>query len=136
MDAVQARSRDISEVVGVLEGIAFQTADVLEALQDDSGLALDELRVDGGASRNDTLMQIQADLIGIPVVRPEITETTALGAAYLAGLAVGLWSGQDEIEALWREGARFEPSMGDSERAALRERWTEAVERAKGWERA
>ena len=119
-----------------LDGIAFQVADVLDALEDDSGLALDELRVDGGASRNDTLMQIQADLIGIPVVRPEITETTALGAAYLAGLAVGFWSGQDEIESLWREDRRFEPRMGDAERAALRERWSEAVARAKGWEPA
>ncbi|HLU82979.1 MAG TPA: FGGY-family carbohydrate kinase, partial [Trueperaceae bacterium] len=117
-----------------LEGIAFQVADITEALRQDSGLALTELRVDGGASRNDTLMQQQADLLGLDVVRPKVTETTALGAAFLAGLAVGLWHSQDEVAALVIPDRVFEPRMADSERAAKRARWTEAVERSKGWE--
>jgi glycerol kinase len=93
-----------------------------------------ELRVDGGACRNDLLMQFQADLIGVPVVRPEVTETTALGAAYLAGLAVGFWKTTDEIASQWRVERRFEPKMPADKARGLRARWTRALERAKGWE--
>ncbi len=117
-----------------LEGIALQVADVVDVLEADSGIELTELRVDGGASRNDLLMQLQADLLDLPVVRPEITETTALGAAYLAGLAVGVWPDAASVAAQWREERRFEPRMSRSEREAMRERWLRAVERAKGWE--
>ena len=116
-----------------LEAIAFQVVDVVEAMERDSGIPLTELRVDGGASRNDLLMQIQADLLGVPVVRPEITETTALGAAYLAGLAVGFWRGTDELAAQWTEGARFEPAMEADHRQRLLGRWHDALERARGW---
>lgn len=116
-----------------LESIAFQSNDVLAAMQRDAGRALTELRVDGGAARNDLLMQFQADVMGVPVVRPEITETTALGAAYLAGLATGVWSGFDEIASLWRAERRFEPLMSADERAALGTRWQRAVERAGQW---
>lgn len=117
-----------------LEGIALQVTDVVEVLEADSGIRLTELRVDGGASRNDLLMQLQADLLDLPVVRPEVTETTALGAAYLAGLAVGTWPSAGSVAQNWREERRFEPRMGSEERAAMRERWQRAVERAKGWE--
>jgi glycerol kinase len=94
---------------------------------------VDELRVDGGASRNDTLLQFQADLLGIPVVRPAITETTSLGAAYLAGLASGFWSNQEEIEHQWKVDKEFHPARGRDEMQALRERWTDAVGRSRGW---
>ena len=116
-----------------LEGIAFQTADVLHAMEGDAGVRLAELRVDGGAARNDLLMQFQADLIGVPVTRPRITETTALGAAYLAGLAVGCWGSDDEVAAHWQTDRIFEP-LRDTERAAnaMRE-WHKALERAKNW---
>jgi glycerol kinase len=100
----------------------------------DAGTGLAELRVDGGAAKNDLLMQFQADVIGVPVVRPEVTETTALGAAYLAGLAVGYWKSTDETARQWRAERRFEPKMPAAAAAALRARWTRAVERAKGWE--
>ena len=117
-----------------LEGIAFQVADIVDVLRRDSGLDLSELRVDGGASRNDTLMQNQADLLGIRVTRPLVTETTALGAAFLAGLAVGLWSELDEVAALVRPDRVFEPDMDAGERRTQRARWSEAVERSKGWD--
>lgn len=116
-----------------LEGIAFQVVDVIRAMEDDAGFALSELRVDGGASRNDLLMQMQADLLGVPVVRPEVTETTALGAAYLAGLAVGFWPDRRTLTDQWQEGARFEPTMKESEREALVHGWHRAVSRATGW---
>jgi glycerol kinase len=90
-----------------LEAIAYQVADVIGVMEKDSGITLAELRVDGGASRNDLLMQFQADILGVPVVRPKVTETTALGAAFLAGLATGFWSGEDELKQLWQEDARF-----------------------------
>jgi glycerol kinase len=93
-----------------------------------------EVRADGGAARNDLLMQFQADLLGVPVLRPEVTETTALGAAYLAGLAVGFWESTEEIAAQWQCERRFEPAMGADQRAALLSRWSRAVERAKGWD--
>ena len=115
-----------------LEGIAYQVADIVDAIEAD-GVSLDELRVDGGAANNDLLLQFQADLLGVSVVRPEITETTALGAAYLAGLAVGFWSGQDEIAEQWRVAKRFEPRLSEEARATLRDRWNEALSRAERW---
>jgi glycerol kinase len=118
-----------------LEGIAYQVADLLDAMRADAGVPLKELRVDGGASRNDLLMQFQADLLDTPVVRPAVAETTALGAAYLAGLGVGFWKSPDEIAGQWRVARRFDPRMPLARAEALREGWRAAVERAKGWER-
>jgi glycerol kinase len=115
-----------------LESIALQSADVLDAMRRDSGLELSELRVDGGASVNDLLMQIQADVAGIPVVRARMSETTALGAAYLAGLATGFWS-PDTIDAQWEADRTFEPRISADERAAKIATWHRAVDRAKGW---
>jgi glycerol kinase len=116
-----------------LESIAYQSADLLEAMQKDAALSLAELRVDGGAACNDLLMQFQADVLGVPVVRPMVTETTALGAAYLAGLGVGFWSSQDEIAAQWQVERRFEPQMSSDERAQRVMTWRRAVERARAW---
>ena len=116
-----------------LEGIGYQTADVLSAMMNDSGLKLTELRVDGGATRNDALMQFQADVLGVPVVRPRIQETTALGAAYLAGLGVGFWKGAGELDSQWQAERVFEPAMDRSQAADLLARWRGAVERAKAW---
>jgi glycerol kinase len=118
-----------------LESIAYQVADLLDAMRADAGVALTELRVDGGAATNDMLMQFQADMLGVPVVRPAVTETTALGAAYLAGLAVGYWKSIDAVTGQWRIDRRFEPRMPRAAAAALRERWTAALARSKGWER-
>ncbi len=116
-----------------LESIAYQVDDLLDAVHRDSGIALAELRVDGGASTNDALMQFQADLLGVPVVRPAVIETTALGAAYLAGLAVGFWGSAAEVSRQWRAEHRFEPRMPRADAERLRTRWREAVSRAKGW---
>jgi glycerol kinase len=116
-----------------LESIAFQSADVLEAMQKDSGEKLKELRVDGGAAANDLLMQFQADLLGVPVVRPKVLETTALGAAYLAGLTVDLWKSREELASHWQLDRRFEPSMARKDAAALLGRWREAVQRSLKW---
>lgn len=116
-----------------LEAIAFQSADLLAAMEKDAGHPLSELRVDGGAARNDLLMQFQADLLGVPVVRPRVTETTALGAAYLAGLAVGFWQDEAELAALWQAERRFAPNMPETRRAALFGEWHRAVERALRW---
>ena len=119
-----------------LESVAFQSAELLLAMQQDtaqSGIQLQELRVDGGGSTNDAMMQFQADILGVPVVRPRVTETTALGAAYLAGLAVGFWSGQDELRSLWQVGRRFEPDMTQDDRQARMHTWKRAVERSQGW---
>lgn len=116
-----------------LEGIALQVADVLAAMQKDSKIKLTELRVDGGASKNNLLMQMQADFLGIPVVRPRITETTALGAAYLAGLAVGIWENTEEIASQWAIDRRFEPAISEVDRQAKLTRWHQAIERARGW---
>ena len=116
-----------------LEAIAFQVRDVLDAMRADTGIAIAELRVDGGASVNDLLMQLQADLLGVRVVRPTITETTALGAAYLAGLAVGVWKSVDEIAAKWKVDRVFEPAMDETLRDAKVKAWARAVERARGW---
>jgi glycerol kinase len=118
-----------------VEAIAYQVADLLDAVHRDSGIALSEMRVDGGAATNDALMQFQADLLGVPVVRPAVTETTALGAAYLAGLAVGFWSSPAEIARQWRVERRFEPTMRRSQADALRSRWHDALARAKDWAR-
>ncbi len=110
-----------------LEAIAFQSRDVLDAMQADAGIALTELKVDGGASRNDLLMQIQADVLGVPVVRPEYVETTVLGAAYLAGMAVGVWSDREAVRDSWRMGRRFEPSWSADERDLRYAGWQRAV---------
>jgi glycerol kinase len=118
-----------------LESIAYQVADILEAIHGDSGITLSELRVDGGAAANDLLMQFQADLLGVPVLRPAVTETTALGAAYLAGLAVGFWSSVDEIARQWRTERRFDPAMAPGDARALRARWHDALARSRGWVR-
>jgi glycerol kinase len=118
-----------------LESIAFQSAEVLEAMQKDSGEKLAELRVDGGAAANDLLMQFQADLLVVPVVRPRVLETTALGAAYLAGLTVDLWNSRDEIAQHWQAQRRFEPRMSPAERETRMTRWREAVSRARNWAR-
>jgi glycerol kinase len=117
-----------------LESIAFQVADVLDAMGRDSGLSLSELRVDGGAAVNETLLQFQSDLLGIPVVRPVVMETTALGVAYMAGLAVGFWRDAGAIAAIPLDEKRFEPRMARSQSEELRGRWNQALSRAKGWE--
>jgi glycerol kinase len=118
-----------------LEAIAFQSAELLQAMREDAGMTPTELRVDGGASNNAMLMQFQADISGIPVVRPRVTESTALGAAYLAGLAAGVWKSRDDIAHHWKAAARFEPRMSPPEAASRVARWREAVERARGWAR-
>lgn len=116
-----------------LESIAYQTGDVLHAMEEDTGLSLRELRVDGGASSNNFLMQFQADIVGRTIRRPKIRETTALGAAYLAGLATGVWSGPEEIRSQWTLDRVFEPQMSAGERETLQRGWHRAVERAQGW---
>lgn len=116
-----------------LESIAYQSADVLQAMQADASVPLTELRVDGGAARNDFLMQFQADILGVPVIRPTITETTALGAAYLAGLATGFWQSRNEIAAQWQMERRFDPRMAAQEREELLHLWRRAVSRAAAW---
>ncbi|MCF6463660.1 glycerol kinase GlpK [Clostridium sp. Cult1] len=117
-----------------LESIAYQTRDVLEAMQEDSGIDLQDLRVDGGAVANNFLMQFQSDILGVPVHRPEIIETTALGAAYLAGLAVGFWSDKEEITKRWSVDRVFETEMEDEEKERLYKGWKKAVERSHKWE--
>jgi glycerol kinase len=117
-----------------LEGIAFQVSDVLRAMQADAKIKLKELRVDGGASANNLLMQFQSNLLGVPVVRPKVTETTALGAAYLAGLAVGYWEDRKQIAAQWQVDRRFTPAMKSSQRSKLEQGWNKALERARRWE--
>jgi glycerol kinase len=116
-----------------LEAIAYQSAELMAAMQKDAAIPLAEVRADGGAARNDLLMQFQADLLGVPVVRPTVTETTALGAAYLAGLAVGFWDTQEEIAAQWSCERRFDPAMPADRRAELLGQWGRAVERSKAW---
>lgn len=116
-----------------LESIAFQTADVVDAMQADAATPIAEMRVDGGASRNDLLMQFQADVLNVPVLRSKIQETTALGAAYLAGLGVRFWNDEAELARHWRLDRRFEPVMGEPQRAELRAEWRKAVGRAKEW---
>jgi len=122
-------------VRAVLEAICYQTRDVVEAMRQDSGIALKELRCDGGACGNGFLMQFQSDILGVPVEVPAVSETTALGAAYLAGLATGFWSSRTEIDAKWRLARRYTPGMGEREREMLYRKWSMAVERAKNWAR-
>jgi glycerol kinase len=116
-----------------LESIAYQTKDVVDSMEKDSGIQLKEFRADGGAVANAWLMQFQADILGVPVEVPQITETTALGAAYLAGLATGFWESREELDARWKMAQRYEPQMDEEERERLQKQWQEAVERAKDW---
>jgi glycerol kinase len=116
-----------------LESIAFQSAELLGAMQADAGQPLIELRVDGGATANDLLMQFQADLLGVPVVRPRVTETTALGAAYLAGLATGFWTSEAELAASWQVERRFEPTISRDQAGERMRQWSRAVERSRRW---
>ena len=116
-----------------LEAAAFQSREVIEAMEADSGVPLVTLKVDGGMVLNDTLMQFQSDILGVPVIRPKVIETTALGAAYAAGLAVGFWATQDDIRANWAEGKRWEPQMSEAERERLYARWRQAVTRTFDW---
>jgi len=122
-------------VRAALEGIAYQTYDVVRALEDDTGERLNELRVDGGAARNDFLCQFQSDLLGIPLVRPSILETTALGAAFAAGVSIGFWEDLAALRSLYRVERHYMPLMKEAERERLLADWTRAVERAKDWER-
>ena len=115
-----------------LEGIAYETVDAVRAQEAASGERLAVLKADGGAVANRWLMQFQADVLGAPVVVPEIAETTALGAAYLAGIAAGRWT-REQVREMWREAARYEPAMGDDQRAELLSNWTRAVERSRNW---
>jgi glycerol kinase len=117
-----------------LEAIAFQNVDVLAAMQKDAKITLTELRVDGGATANNLLMQFQADILGVPVVRPQVLETTALGAGYLAGLAVGYWKDAADVAANWKVDRVFEPAMDGGRVQQLVAGWKKAVERAKHWE--
>jgi glycerol kinase len=116
-----------------LEAIAFQSAELIAAMAADSGIALKELRVDGGATANNLLMQMQADLLGVPVVRPKVTETTALGAAYLAGLACGFWKDEAQIASLWSRDRVFEPMLSRDEASSRLAEWKRAVERSRAW---
>jgi glycerol kinase len=116
-----------------VDSIALQVSDLADAMRNDASSALHELRVDGGASVNDVLLQYQADIMQLPVVRPKVTETTALGAAYLAGLATGMWKRLDEIAHHWQVDRRFEPAMSADEAANIRARWHEAVKRSQHW---
>jgi glycerol kinase len=120
--------------LAALEGIVLQVMDVLKAMEGDSGIKLKELRADGGASANDLLMQLQADILNVPVVRPKVPETTALGAAYLAGLAVGFWKNQADIARQWQVDKRFKPAMKPAIRARITKGWVRALGRAKAWE--
>ncbi|MBI2942514.1 MAG: glycerol kinase GlpK [Chloroflexi bacterium] len=120
-------------VRAALEAIAYQTRDVVDAMSREAGIPLGELRVDGGAAANDFLCQFQADILEAPVVRPRVTETTGLGAAYLAGLAVGVWRSRDELAGLWQAERRFEPRMPASERERLYGGWRRAIERSRAW---
>src|SRR5690606_23964565 len=116
-----------------LEAVAYQTRDVLEAMEKDSGIRLKALRVDGGMVANELLMQFQADQLGVPVVRPRVAETTALGAAYAAGIAVGFWKGESDVVANWAEDRRWEPSMDEDERERLYRNWKKAVTKTFDW---
>jgi glycerol kinase len=116
-----------------LESIAYQTLDVLQAMEADSDISVKELRVDGGATGDDLLMQFQSDILGVPLVRPRIRETTALGAAYLAGLAIGFWSSTAELQKKWQRDREFRPAMNAAKATELKRNWHKAVARAKGW---
>ncbi|HEU4670490.1 MAG TPA: FGGY-family carbohydrate kinase, partial [Dyella sp.] len=134
--AVFGLSRGTSKehfIRAALESMAYQTRDVLAAMQMDAGIDLKELRADGGAIANDFLAQFQSDILGVPVLRPEVAETTALGAAYLAGLATGFWGSREEIASQWAIDRRFEPEMAEERRTALYEGWQRAVEATMGF---
>jgi glycerol kinase len=120
-------------VRATLEAICFQSREVLDAMMADSGQAVRVLKVDGGATANDFLMQLQADILGVPVVRPVVRETTALGAAYAAGLAVGAYGSTDDLRSLWRADRTFEPAWDDSRREEALRGWRKAVERTRAW---
>ncbi|MEI6305711.1 MAG: glycerol kinase GlpK, partial [Deltaproteobacteria bacterium] len=117
-----------------LESIAFQTADLLKAMEDDAGIHLSDLRVDGGATANNLLMQFQSDILGVPVIRPRISETTALGAAFLAGLAIGYWQDREEIASQWQEERTFTPAMKPAVVEILKRGWEKALIRSRGWQ--
>ena len=133
---VLALDQGTSSARAALEAIAFQSVDVLSAMQMDSGESLRELRVDGGAASNNRLQKFQSDVLDVPVVRPQITETTALGAACLASLAVGFWQDEAELSTLWRAGRRFEPTISTDCRVTLFADWRRAVERSRHWAQA
>ena len=116
-----------------LEAICYQTRDVLLAMERDLGLELAELKVDGGITANKLCMQLQADILGLPVSKPDVSETTALGAAYAAGCAVGYWAGEDDLRRNWREAERWEPSWGEDRRQAGYARWKKAIARSLDW---
>jgi glycerol kinase len=116
-----------------IESIAFQTMDVLRSMEADAGMRIKEVRVDGGATVNNQLMQFQSDILGSNVIRPVVTETTALGAAYLAGLAVGYWSDMQELEQYWQKERVFEPTMKEEERVDLSKNWQRAISAVQAW---
>ena len=116
-----------------LESICYQSRDVAEAMEADSGVTLDVLKVDGGVTANELCMQMQADILGVPVSRPVVAETTALGAAYAAGLAVGYWKDTDELRANWNESKRWQPTWSDQQRTEGYAKWRKAVERTLDW---
>ena len=117
----------------VLEATAFQSKELLDAMNADSGVDLTSLKVDGGMVANEALMQFQADILGVPVIRPVVAETTALGAAYAAGLAVGYWKGEDDVRANWAEDKRWEPNMDDAHREKIDRKWKKAVTKTFDW---
>ncbi len=117
----------------VLEATAYQTREVLDAMRKDSGVELRSLKVDGGMVYNELLMQFQADILGVPVVRPQVAETTSLGTAYAAGLAVGFWESQEDLRTNWHEDKRWDPAMGIEDRKHLYEGWKRAVQRTFDW---
>lgn len=117
----------------ILESIAYQTRDVIEVMQKESGISINSLKVDGGAAKDNLLMQFQADILGIKVIRPKVMETTSMGVAMLAGLSVGLWNSLEELRSIWKVDKEFIPSMSEEKRRALYSGWKEAVKRAMGW---
>jgi len=122
-------------VRAALESIAYQTNDVVELMEQETGIKIKELRVDGGASANNFLMQFQSDISNLKVIRPYITETTSLGAAFLAGLGVGIWKDLDEIKRIWKEEKVFTPCMPEEKRRYYLSKWKEAVNRSRGWDK-
>ncbi|MGZ5218663.1 MAG: FGGY-family carbohydrate kinase, partial [Chitinophagaceae bacterium] len=126
-------STDAHVARAAIESIAFQSMDLLKAMEADAGMPIKDVRVDGGATVNNKLMQFQSDILNTQVIRPQVTETTALGAAYLAGLAVGYWSSIDELQQYWQKDKAFTPSMKDEKRNELQKNWKKAVKAAQAW---
>ncbi|HKZ66893.1 MAG TPA: FGGY-family carbohydrate kinase, partial [Chitinophagaceae bacterium] len=126
-------SSDAHIARAAVESIAFQSMDLLKAMEADAGLPIKEVRVDGGATVNNQLMQFQSDILNTQVIRPQVTETTALGAAYLAGLAVGYWNSIEELQQYWQKDKSFTPSMNDKKRNELQKNWKKAVKAAQAW---